>query len=108
MLKRHQVLLEDWQVDYIQNIARIYDISLSEALRIIFSIGTLCAISMLHPEYKSGATKEKIKLAMKECASDKIPAAKKHSWVSSLYFEGRKAVEYRLAKLKKQIKETVC
>jgi hypothetical protein len=104
MLKRHQVLLEDWQVEYIQTIAQVYDISLSEALRIIFSIGTIYTISSVHPEYKSGATKEKIKLAMKECASNKIPIDKKHSWVSALYFEGRKSAEYRMAKLRKQAK----
>ena len=101
MLKRHQVLLEDWQVEYVKNIAQSYAISLSEALRIIFSIGTISVVSTIHPEYKSGATKDKIKLAMKECASDKVPFDKKHSWVSALYFEGRKAAEYRITRLKK-------
>ena len=101
MLKRHQVLLEDWQVEYIKAVAQSYDISLSEALRIIFSIGTISIIATVHPEHKSGATKEKIKLAMQECASDKVPIDKKHSWISALYFEGRKSAEYRIAKLKK-------
>jgi hypothetical protein len=105
MLKRHQVLLEDWQVEYVRAIADAYAISMSEALRIIFSVGTICAVSSVHPEYKTGTTKEKMKLAMKELASDKVPFDKKHSWVSSLYFEGRKSAEYRMARLKKTHKK---
>ncbi len=101
MLKRHQVLLEDWQVEYIQVVAKAYDISLSEALRIIFSIGTISATTTVSPEFKSGANKEKIKQGMKACISNKTPIDKKHSWVSALYFEGRKAAEYRINKLKK-------
>ena len=37
MLKRHQILLNDWLVEYIKNCSDRYDISFSEVIRL-----TLC------------------------------------------------------------------
>ena len=102
MLKRHQVLLEDWQVEYIQVLSAAYDVSLSEALRVVFSIGTLFIVDILNPEYKSGLSKKEIGKKIKKGGQPATSNEEKHKYISQLYFEARKATEYRLAKLKKK------
>ena len=105
MLKRHQVLLEDWQVEYIQVLSDVYDVSLSEALRVVLSIGTLSIVDILSPEYKSGLTKEEIGKKIKKGGLSTTSNEEKHKDISRLYFEARKATEYRLSKLKKKRSE---
>jgi hypothetical protein len=94
MLKRCQVLFEDWQMEFLNHIADSYDISFSEAVRVSISYGFICAISNLHQEFKPGIDKKIVeKAANGELAEDEI-----HKHLSKLYFETRKAVEYRIAK----------
>jgi hypothetical protein len=101
MLKRHQVLLEDWQVEYLQAVAEAHDISVSEALRVIFSMGTICAVEAIHPEYKSGVPFPEIAKMMKK--TNQLPYSMDyvHKFISTIYFEARKAVEFRMPKLKR-------
>ena len=100
MLKRHQVLLEDWQVEYLQTLADVYDVSLSEALRVILSLGTLYVIYLINPEYKLKYSKEELGRMIKRSSSPSISTDEKHAYISKLYFEARKVTEYRIAKLK--------
>jgi hypothetical protein len=99
MLKRHQVLLEDWQVEYMKNIAEYYDISLSESLRLLVSLGSLNIVSMANPEYRMGVTRKAIEDGIKNFGQPAGNKAKKYQDLSQLYFEARKAAEYRVAKL---------
>jgi hypothetical protein len=100
MLKRHQVLLEDWQVEYMKAIVENYDISLSEALRLLVSLGTLNIVSMASPEYKMGVSQKEIENGMKRFGLSSATRDNKYKDLSQLYFEARKAAEYRIAKLK--------
>ena len=94
MLKRCQVLFEDWQMEYLNVMAGSLDISFSEAVRMSMSLGFLCGISTIHPEFKPGIEKKIIEKAVnKELAEEEI-----HKLLSKLYFESRKAVEYRMSK----------
>ena len=100
MLKRHQVLLEDWQVEYMKTIAENYDISLSEALRLLVSLGTLNIVSLANPEYRMGVSKKEIENGIKRFGLASATRDNKHKDLSQLYFEARKGAEYRVAKIK--------
>jgi hypothetical protein len=101
MLKRHQVLLEDWQIQYLQAVAEAHDISVSEALRVIFSMGTICAVEAIHPEYKSAVPLLEIAKMMKKTNQRPFSMDYVHKMISTIYFEARKAVEFRIPRLKK-------
>ncbi len=97
MLKRCQILIEDWQLDFLQVIIDEFDISLSEAVRMCMSYGFLCGISVLHPETKYGLDVKTIR----KVAVGNLPKDVMHKLLSKVYFEARKAVDYRMSKLKK-------
>ena len=100
-LKRQQILLEDWQVTYAKVIAEKYDISYSEAIRIMLCIAFIQIAKELYPGYKPA-------VSVKEVVDNilKAPTAtrrdKVYGLLSKVYFEARKAVEHRTAQLKEQ------
>jgi hypothetical protein len=100
MLKRFQVLLEDWQADYLRVLMDLYDLSFSEANRFLFSLGALKAIDLVFPEYDVKIDKDVVKKFINEKATQE----ERHKILSKLYFETRKAVEYRTNKLRKRKK----
>jgi len=99
MLKRCQVLLTDWQVEYLKNTAERYDQSFSEVLRIFISHGFLYIIPLLHPEYKRGITGKQLAEMTRKAGDPDTSIEEQHKLVSKLYFEARKVVEYRLNKV---------
>ncbi len=100
MLKRHQVLLEDWQVEYMQTIAESYGISLSEALRMLVSMGTLNIVGMVNPEYKMGVSLKEVEQGIRRFGATAAKRENKYKDLSQLYFEARKAAEYRMTKIR--------
>lgn len=96
MLKRYQVLLSDWQAEYAKFVAERYDMSFSEVLRMCLSVFAIEAVGLLHPTYKSKFDTRKFVAAAKGLKKESLDAAKMHTYLSQLYFEGRKAVEYRI------------
>ena len=105
MLKRCQVLLEDWQQEYLKNTAKRYDQSFSEVLRIFLSQGFLFIIPRLHPEFKTAITGKEIKKMTIKVGSPSTSIEDRHRLISRLYFEARKAVEHRLSKVKNREKK---
>ena len=103
MYKRFQVLLTDWQAEYAKFIAERYDLSFSEAIRAVFSVGSLRLISAVQPEYTAQISKKHLSDITKK-AIDPSRDAEKHRFLSKLYFETRKAIEHRLTQVKKQEK----
>jgi hypothetical protein len=104
MLKRHQVLLEDWQVEYLKVASEALDFSLSEVLRIMYSMGLLCVASALNPEYKSALTSGEVQKMLRKIARSPLPQEETHKYISKIYFEARKVAEYRIPRLKNRIK----
>jgi hypothetical protein len=94
MLKRFQVLLEDWQAEYLRFIEEKYDLSFSEACRFIVSSGTLHTVQLSLPEYKTNLDKKNIKVYHDKKSSE----VTKHQILSKVYFEARKAADYRIKK----------
>ncbi|MFC1576354.1 hypothetical protein ACFL3J_01640 [Candidatus Omnitrophota bacterium] len=105
MLKRHQFLIEDWQEDYLKFISKTYDISYSEALRILFCIAAMQCVKEIHPQYKpTSLTIKKVVQAGIKIKQGKIREEDFHGLISQVYFDARKAIEYRASKVAKQNK----
>ena len=102
MLKRYQVLLPDWLGDYIKSLVDLYDLSFSEIIRTEICMAILNSTASLYPKYKSGITSKEIYRLMKEEAQKNIEREDTHRILSKIYSETRKAIEYRMAKEKKQ------
>ena len=94
MLKRYQVMLEDWQQEYVENLAETYDLAISEVIRLEVCAAIISSVSALYPDYKPGFDMGEI---VKEAVSYGESASSEdfHKLVSKIYFEARKAAEYR-------------
>ncbi len=105
MLKRYQVLLPDWLEEYIKIGVEAYGFSFSELIRLEICLSILTQIPALHPEYKPGVNLKEIFGVINQ-ASSESPNKKKYArFVSQIYFEARKAIEYRKQKLEKILKK---
>ena len=101
MLKRFQVLLPDWLEDYVRYLTSKYDLSFSEVIRAEVCCAILTSVASLFPGYKPGLTVDDIFQKIKD---DKLYESTRediHRLLSSLYFEARKAAEFRLKQEKK-------
>jgi sulfur relay (sulfurtransferase) DsrC/TusE family protein len=101
VVKRHQVLLEDWQVDYLRFIAKNYDISFSEAIRSLLSLASIQIIKEWYPKYKYNVSFKQIIQGAKKMQAGRIKKSEFHKIISQIYFEARKAIEFRMARVKK-------
>ncbi len=104
MLRRYQVLLPDWLEDYIKFVADRYDLSFSEAIRMELCISILNMIPQVFPEHKPNISGKDISNYVKHNAEQEMEKEEHHRLMSKVYFEARKAVEFRLNKEKKQKK----
>jgi hypothetical protein len=100
MLKRYQVLLPDWLEEYIKLAAKRLDLSFSEIIRAMVCSTTIANVSLLFPEYKPEMTLEDFLRKMNESPNLEIETEELHRLLSKLYFETRKAVEYRFKQSK--------
>lgn len=102
--KRYQVLLSSWMEDYLKFITDRYDLNFSSAIRIHMCLGILYIISNLEPDYKIDLLKKDLIEFSKKAIANEADEETGHQLFSKIIFETRKAVEYRLAKEKKQNK----
>ncbi|NIM58868.1 MAG: hypothetical protein GTO16_08000 [Candidatus Aminicenantes bacterium] len=104
MLKRYQVLLPDWLEDYIKLLVDKYDLSFSEVIRAMICNWILATIPNLYPELKLGFASKDIHELIKAEAQENMEREEVHRILSKIYFESRKAAEYRMAKEQKKKK----
>lgn len=105
MLKRYQVLLPDWLGEYIKQLVNKYDLSFSEVIRVEICMAILSAVSEIFPEYKLGITPKQIYNQIRKQAEKEMEKEDAYRILSKIYFETRKAIEYRLTQEKKQKKK---
>lgn len=105
MLKRCQVLLMDWQEEYLKNVAERTDVSFSETVRVFLSAGFLWLIPIIHQEYKYHPNGKELKKLVNKATNPKIQRDEQYKILAKLYFEARKAVEYRLSKVEARKKK---
>jgi len=96
MLEKFQVMLPGWLSDYIQFITDKYDIGFSETIRIDLCFAILCTIHKIYPEYKSDLSLGELEKILKKITHEPIEKKELDNIISRIYFETRKAVEYRL------------
>jgi len=105
VLKRYQVLLPDWLEDYVKLLAGKYDLSFSEIIRTIMCNWILASVPILYPELKLGIMPKDILEMVKAEANINMESEDVHRILSKIYFEARKAAEYRMAQEKKKKKK---
>ena len=105
MLKRYQVLLPDWLGEWVEHLVDTYDLSFSEIIRAEICYSVLAGTANLYPDYKLGLTVQEISKLSKKNAEEEMNRDEMLRTVSKMYFETRKAVEFRLDKERKNIKK---
>ena len=100
MLKRYQVLIDDWMEDYIKLVAEKYDISTSAAIRVHLGFAILYVIETLYPGYKSNLASKELRELANKAAKGELEGAEGLQKMSKILFEARKAVEFRLSRAK--------
>ena len=93
MLKRHQVLLNDWLADFIKDMAAQHDMSFSECIRLGLCMYYGSMISELHPECKFDFSAKKVVGLMRKYMGTPKNEEEMHKTLSTIYFESRKAME---------------
>jgi hypothetical protein len=102
MLKRYQVLLPDWMEDNIKYYIDLYGLSFSEGIRAELCSAIIATVQLQFPEYKPDTTLEEIIDKLKKMRTRKIEKEEIKQILSKVYFEARKASEYRHSKEKEQ------
>ena len=104
MLKRYQVLLPDWLEEYIKIGVESYGFSFSEIIRLQICFSILTQIPEIHPEYSPKVSVKDILKTIHSASIDHVDKKSFDSFVSQIYFETRKAIEYRKQKLEESSK----
>jgi hypothetical protein len=102
MLKRYQVLLNDWLVDYIKGFAERYDLSFSEIIRIMLCLQSGAWITSVYPNYKLKINLKEIEKELRTLDKKKTSQEDEHKLASTIYFEARKAIDFFLAQQEKK------
>ena len=98
MQKRYQVLIPDWLEEYIKWGVNKYGLSFSELIRLEICQSVISYISERYPEYKSGYTMKNFLQDVSDFEKGKMNSEDLDRITSTIYFEARKAIEYRFSK----------
>ncbi|MCA9400752.1 MAG: hypothetical protein KC713_03935 [Candidatus Omnitrophica bacterium] len=101
MLRRKQVMVSDWLDDFIIEISQHYNLSYSEAVRIMLSFGFAQVVTKISPDYSFSIDAQDIADASKERNNGKINPEIKRKLTADIYFEARNILENYLKKAKK-------
>ena len=104
MLKRYQILLEDWQADFFNFLKENFDISFSEVIRMVTSVGIIEGVGQAEKKYKPAkkAVVKDLVATVRKINDSRERSEKFHKMLSGIYFEARKATEFRLDAVKKR------
>jgi len=97
MSNKFQVVLPDWLEDYLMHLVDRYDLNISEVIRLEICFAVICMTERLFPEFEMGITPDTL-TELPESKPDDIDREQLLRTLSKIYFEARKAVEYRLKK----------
>ena len=100
MQKRYQVLIPDWLEEYIKWGVKKYGLSFSELIRLEICQSVISYICHRYPEYKSGYTIKDFSNGVSDFEKGKMNPEDLDRIISMIYFEARKAIEFRFSKEK--------
>lgn len=101
MQKRYQVLIPDWLEEYIKWGVKKYGLSFSELIRLEICQAILSYICARYPEYKSGYEIKDLLTGISSFEKGKMNPELLDKTISTIYFETRKAIEFRFSQEKK-------
>ena len=105
MLERYQILLNDWQAEHYKMVAKKYDVSFSEMIRMALCVDIMNATRAVFPKYKFRINEKKLKDMMKKWKITGLMQMEQfHKFLSDFYFETRKATEF-WGKMEKKFKK---
>jgi len=96
MLIRKQVLITDWLNDYITYLAELYDVSYSEVVRLGLCFEFITTIKELYPKSECEINRKELLNLLQKTLQEKKTTEEAHRFISKLYFESRKAIEFRM------------
>lgn len=105
MLKRYQVLIPDWLEEYLKEISKAYGLSFSESIRAEVCIAILLSIQELFPEFEMDFSFQEMFSVSKGKSPFNIDRTAIKKGLSKLYFEARKAAEFRTQILRGESKK---
>jgi len=94
MLKRYQVLLNDWLADFAKDRAEKFDMSFSENIRLGLCIYYGSMVAEIYPEYKFDFSTKKVMGLIRKYMGTSKGEEEMHKTLSTIYFEARKAMEF--------------
>ncbi len=97
MNKRIQVVVPHWIDDYINFLIEKYDFNISELIRIYLCVGIITVTESLYPEYKSDVDFSEFRSKFQSRPMEDVDRERLFKMMSKIYFEARKAVEFRFA-----------
>ncbi len=100
MQKRYQVLIPDWLEEYIKWGVKKYRLSFSQLIRLEICQAVLIYISERYPEYETGFSMKDFLEGIKSFEKGDMNREALDKTISTIYFEARKAIEYRFSKEK--------
>jgi hypothetical protein len=100
--KRYQVLIPDWLEDYIKWGVEKFGLSFSELIRLEICQAVIFYMSARYPEYKPGFTMDDHLRGVTLFEEGNLNAEDIDKIISTIYFEARKAIEYRFSKEKEK------
>lgn len=104
MLKRYQVLIPDWLEEYLKEVGKAYGISFSESIRAEVCIAIILSIQELFPDFKMDFSFQEMFSVSRGKSPFNIDRESIKKSLSKLYFEARKAAEFRTQMLKGESK----
>jgi hypothetical protein len=96
MLKRTQIMINEWMVDYVKSIVDEYDLSFSEVVRVTLCLQFIKIVAEFYPEYKPKVSDNRLFDVIRKYKERKLSSEEFHRFISEVYFEARKATELRL------------
>ena len=99
MKKKLQVVVPHWLEDYLNNLVVRYDLNISEVIRLQICFAILAMTEKLFPEYEMGFGPDQI-TELPRTEPEDLDREQLMRSLSKIYFEARKAAEYRLSKEK--------
>ena len=104
--KRYQVLIPDWLEEYIKWGVKKYKLSFSELIRLEICQAVISYISELYPEYNAGHSRKDFLKILNSYEKKQLKRENLDKIISRIYFEARKAIEYRFLKEKESRQKT--
>ena len=94
MLKRYQILLNEWLADHIKKAAAKYDVSFSETVRALLCLQVNQLVAEAYPQkHRQKRSIKEVTKIVRDRGRNKMKEEEFHQFLSQTYFEARKAAE---------------